>query len=236
MSSGRLASARAVLSSPPTECGRTHLGRKSCASTRVPRNGSETDRGSQLPDKVNSPYQSHLLRGVVVAWRVLAVLIMSLLLTASVGAEPDAGTPKNGINAPPSEVGSGMPTPTDSGPSPFFPDTPISVPHALVVDAGPNQTAVEGELLSFMGLTNGTAVDFLNWTKESGVRVDPGGPYDSSWAFHPNVVPIVGGFRMYYTGNSGPWRILSAVSSDQLTWTKQGGLRLALVSRPRHSL
>src|SRR3972149_6645309 len=110
MSSGRLGSAGAVLSSPPTECGRTHLGRKSCASTRVPRNGSETDRGSQLPDKVNSPYQSHLLRGVVVAWEVLAVLIRSLLLTASVGAEPDAGTSENGINAPPSEVGSGMPT------------------------------------------------------------------------------------------------------------------------------
>src|SRR3990172_2706897 len=226
MSSGRLASARAVLSSPPTECGRTHLGRKSCASTRVPRNGSETDRGSQLPDKVNSPYQSHLLRGVVVAWRVLAVLIMSLLLTASVGAEPDAGTSENGINASPLEVGSGMPTRTDPGPSPFVPDAPVFVPHALVVDAGPNQTAVEGELLSFTVLTNGTAVDFLNWTKESGVRVEPGGPYDSSWAFHPNVVPIVGGFRMYYTGNSGPWRILSAVSSDQLTWTKEGGIRV----------
>jgi len=31
---------------------------------------------------------------------------------------------------------------------------------------------------------------------------------------------------MYYTGNSGPWRILSAVSSDQLTWTKEAGIRV----------
>ncbi|MBI2362468.1 MAG: hypothetical protein HYV15_03685, partial [Elusimicrobia bacterium] len=46
----------------------------------------------------------------------------------------------------------------------------------------------------------------------------------SSVSVH-SVVPIVGGFRMYLT--SGPYNIVSAVSTDQVAWTYEAGVRLS---------
>jgi hypothetical protein len=68
----------------------------------------------------------------------------------------------------------------------------------------------------------------LTWAKEEGIRVDYGGVYDSVHAYNPVVVRLPDGrYRMYYCGNDGTyWRILSAVSSDGLTWTKEEGIRV----------
>ncbi len=66
------------------------------------------------------------------------------------------------------------------------------------------------------------------WTKESGIRIDVGGTYDSNYAYISDVVKISGGYRMYYTGYDGSTlRILSATSSDGVSWTKDSGVRLS---------
>lgn len=64
------------------------------------------------------------------------------------------------------------------------------------------------------------------WTKEPGSRLEPGP--DDPYITQPNVVVLPDGtYRMYYPALSGVWRILSAVSSDGLTWTKEAGIRIA---------
>lgn len=40
-----------------------------------------------------------------------------------------------------------------------------------------------------------------------------------------SVVPMVGGFRMYLT--SGPYHVISATSTDQVSWTYEPGIRLS---------
>ena len=58
---------------------------------------------------------------------------------------------------------------------------------------------------------------------EAGVRIAPGSRFDTMTAFAPEVLRIAGaGYRMYYAGYSAPNRahVLSAVSSDGLSWRK----------------
>ena len=66
------------------------------------------------------------------------------------------------------------------------------------------------------------------WTKESGVRVNIGGIYDSMTAVSPETIKLDNGtYRMYYTGSdSSNSRILSAISTDGITWTKESGVRI----------
>ncbi|MEM2869547.1 MAG: Ig-like domain-containing protein, partial [Thermoplasmata archaeon] len=76
------------------------------------------------------------------------------------------------------------------------------------------------------------SIDGLNWVKE-GLRLSPGGRsdgYDNARACGKVwVEPYPGGYRLYYVGldvNYGRHRILSAISSDTLTWTKESGVRI----------
>jgi predicted GH43/DUF377 family glycosyl hydrolase len=69
--------------------------------------------------------------------------------------------------------------------------------------------------------------DGLTWIKEAGVRIDIGGTYDSFEVGAPQVIEVPDGrYIMFYEGFDAPWsgRILSAVSTDGLTWTKESGI------------
>jgi len=71
--------------------------------------------------------------------------------------------------------------------------------------------------------------DGLAWTKEDGVRVDVGGPDDILHASGSHVMQVPDGrYFMFYFGSSRDWSgcILSAVSSDGLTWEKESGCRI----------
>ncbi|MBM3295376.1 MAG: hypothetical protein FJY82_12770 [Candidatus Aminicenantes bacterium] len=74
------------------------------------------------------------------------------------------------------------------------------------------------------------STDGLNWTKDSGIRIDIGGLYDSSNVYTPRVLKLAdGSFLMLYTGWGGTpktSRILSAVSADGILWTKEDGVRI----------
>ena len=56
-----------------------------------------------------------------------------------------------------------------------------------------------------------------SFTKEGGILL--------SSVSVQSVVPIAGGFRMYLT--SGPYRVISASSTDQVSWTYEPGVRLS---------
>ncbi len=69
--------------------------------------------------------------------------------------------------------------------------------------------------------------DGLNFVKEGGYRLEPSGEgYEAYGIRHPTVVKLDDGtYRMYYDAQEADGRqerILSAVSSDGLTWQKEG--------------
>jgi hypothetical protein len=81
-------------------------------------------------------------------------------------------------------------------------------------------------------IRSATSSDGLLWTKEAGVRLAPGGPYDAWHVGDPQVVTLSdGSVRMYYTGSNRKdetgRNVLSAVSTDGLSFTKESGIRLA---------
>ena len=45
--------------------------------------------------------------------------------------------------------------------------------------------------------------DGINWRREEGVRLASGGPFDRHGVFCPQLVPVAGGWRMYYGGYWG---------------------------------
>jgi hypothetical protein len=64
------------------------------------------------------------------------------------------------------------------------------------------------------GIYSARSIDGVNFTKELGVRVSPGGVYDSVDTYDPTVIPLSDGrFRMYYGGESDQGVLtLSAIS------------------------
>ncbi|MBI4022686.1 hypothetical protein HY375_00780 [Candidatus Berkelbacteria bacterium] len=81
-------------------------------------------------------------------------------------------------------------------------------------------------------LKSAISSDGFTFTVEEGIRLAKGGQYDRQAILHPSIVTLPDGtYRLYYDGEapSGQddlgWRILSAHSSDGLTWTKDEGLR-----------
>ena len=73
----------------------------------------------------------------------------------------------------------------------------------------------------FLAMAGGVNATEL-WVKDPGVRIDRGGDYDNTYAITPEVIELSdGSYRMYY-GGGNPARILSAVSTDGITWTKEG--------------
>lgn len=77
-------------------------------------------------------------------------------------------------------------------------------------------------------ILSAVSTDGLTWAKESGIRVNFGGMYDSIRIAHPDGIRLPDEtYRMYYSGFDGThYRILSAVSTDGLAWTKEGGVRI----------
>ena len=57
---------------------------------------------------------------------------------------------------------------------------------------------------------------------------DEASPYENTAVTQSTVLSTENGLRIWYGGydtsatNPGPWRILSAVSTDGITWEKQG--------------
>lgn len=84
--------------------------------------------------------------------------------------------------------------------------------------------------------------DGLAFVAEPGIRVQPdrGTANMSLRVLAPSVTPVEGGWRMYFEARGPadvPTSIRSAVSSDQLRWTVERGLRLASaggVGAPRY--
>ena len=66
--------------------------------------------------------------------------------------------------------------------------------------------------------------DGLNFTEEPGVRIAPGGRFDTQVAFAPEIMHLAGvGYLAYYAGYSASNRaqILRAWSDDGLVWRKE---------------
>ena len=78
-------------------------------------------------------------------------------------------------------------------------------------------------------ILSASSKDGLSWHKEYGVRIDIHSPKASRRTLCPEVVPNPeGGFRMYYEarGSNTPTVILSAISTDGLTWDLEDGIRV----------
>jgi hypothetical protein len=84
-----------------------------------------------------------------------------------------------------------------------------------------------------------TSSDGFKWDIESGTRLTSGGESDPDNVVHPSVIALPqGGYRIYYDGEvtkteqEFTWRILSATSSNGLTWTKDEGVRVDVGKNP----
>jgi len=77
-------------------------------------------------------------------------------------------------------------------------------------------------------IVSATSTDGVVWEKETGVRISSGGIYDSVMAVNPCVILLPDGrYRIYYDGYDGTYRrILSATSTDGITFTKDEGVRI----------
>ena len=73
------------------------------------------------------------------------------------------------------------------------------------------------------GIISAVSDDGLEFKLEPGIRVAPDSPHDRLTCFAPEILRLVdGSYRMYYAGYRDAKRadILTAVSSDGLTWEK----------------
>lgn len=80
-------------------------------------------------------------------------------------------------------------------------------------------------------ILSATSADGINWVQDPGIRINNNGSYDNRYAYAPDIIELPDGtYKMYYTGlvwgGYGTYYILSALSSDGLTWTKEGGIRI----------
>jgi len=88
-------------------------------------------------------------------------------------------------------------------------------------------------------LKSAASPDALKWTVEKGARLSPGGEFDPDGIANPSVISLPqGGYRMYYDGEIKKTeqevvkRILSATSSDGVTWVKDPGVRINISEAP----
>ena len=70
--------------------------------------------------------------------------------------------------------------------------------------------------------------DGLNWSRESGVRLNAGGLHASLQVYYPVVVKMQAQWRMFYRAGGNDSSIASAVSCDGLAWREEEGWRLAV--------
>ena len=80
------------------------------------------------------------------------------------------------------------------------------------------------------GIASSISSDGLAFTAEAGTRVDmgSGSDYDANGAKDPDIVVEDGYYRMYYTavGSDDKHRVMSAISTDGMTFTKEAGARI----------
>ena len=75
-------------------------------------------------------------------------------------------------------------------------------------------------------------LDATKWQKEPSPALVPDRPLDDRRILCPWVVPVAGGFRLFYMGHGSAsprgalGRILSARSDDGVIWTKEDGVRI----------
>ncbi|MEX1061517.1 MAG: hypothetical protein WEC39_00145, partial [Patescibacteria group bacterium] len=123
---------------------------------------------------------------------------------------------------------------------------------AFTLESG---TRLAGTMPSLVKLPNGTwrmyfksaggvfqsavSTDGLTWQIETGRRLLSGGQNDPDDIAHPTVVALPqGGYRMYYDGEvrqtqqQFTWRVLSATSTDGLSFVKDEGVRLDVGVEP----
>jgi hypothetical protein len=102
-----------------------------------------------------------------------------------------------------------LPTP-DGGYRLYYPEDPM-----LVNDLGAPS------------IKSAFSADGLTFTSEPGERLTySGAGYEVDGLRDPRIVPLPDGrYRMYYRVGGSPPVLLSAVSADGLTWTREGGVR-----------
>ncbi len=69
--------------------------------------------------------------------------------------------------------------------------------------------------------------DGLQWSRESGMRVNVGGLHASRQVYYPVVLKMGAQWRMFYRAGGNNSSIASAVSEDGLAWCEEEGWRLA---------
>jgi len=117
--------------------------------------------------------------------------------------------------------------PDDSGDWKTLTPNVIAVPggyrmYYTLVGPARDYAAAAGSVMSAF------SADGEHWTMEPGVRLAPFGPLADLRVVCPDVVPLDGGgHRMYVEGQpgDGPSNIVSAHSTDGLTWEPEPGLR-----------
>ena len=90
---------------------------------------------------------------------------------------------------------------------------------------GPGRSIAESDCY----IKSAISQDCVFWCKE-GLRLDTHLPYATKSVLCPDVIPLSDGrYRMYYEGRrnkeKGPHVVLSAISSDGLTWEPEPGIR-----------
>ncbi len=108
--------------------------------------------------------------------------------------------------------------------------------------SGETSSAEGGAFFQTNVFKSALSSDTLNWTVEEGIRLTTGGEFDPDNIVHPSVISLPeGGYRMYYDGEvrkteqEFTGRILSATSSDGLTWTKDPGVRINVGEGPLYA-
>lgn len=148
---------------------------------------------------------------IVVALLILAIPLIGCGQRTPAAPSPAPASPPATEAAPPPSPApattspSQIPPPAAPEPSPVLPPSPetATVPGSTPA-AGPEPESKE------------PATQFI-WTVDSGIRLQD--------AAVPNIVRLEDGrFRLYY---GGPGGILSAISQDGLTFTKEAGVRVA---------
>lgn len=107
------------------------------------------------------------------------------------------------------------------------------------------KSKIVAKLLAFAGIyhrpcdriLSASSTDGITWVKDNGVRIDVESGPNGDMIYYCHVVAVSNGYRMYYHRSiqrAGQWSgsILSAISSDGLSWEHEDGERIGLSTHP----